>query len=94
MSAFSDLEKRVSKVILGGMKAGLTEARSLQDAGLLYTPEVKKSVASTALLDVARLLEETPIHQIVAPGVPPTGNDIKRSIALWIEGIVEDNKGK
>lgn len=93
MSAFSDLEKDVAKVIVAGLKAGLSEARSLQNAKMLYTPEVKKSVASTALLDVAALLEETRIQDIVPQGVPLSANDVKRSIADWIRGIVEDNKG-
>lgn len=92
MSAFTDLEKTVAKVIVKGLKAGLSEARSLEVAGMLYTPEVKKSVASTALLDVAMLLEETKIQDIVPLGVPYSANDVKRAIADWIRAIVEDNR--
>lgn len=91
MSAFSEQEKLVAKVIVAGLKAGLSEAGSLNRAGWLLTPEVKKSIASTALLDVARLLEETSIMNIVPQGGSMTPNDVKRSIAKWIEKIVDDN---
>jgi hypothetical protein len=92
MSAVTDLDKRVAQVIVAGLKAGLSEARSLERAGLLLTPARKLSIASTALLDVANLLQETKIQDIMPLGVPLTANDIKRCIALWIEQIVEDNK--
>jgi hypothetical protein len=92
MSAITDLDKHVAKVIVAGLKAGLSEARSLERAGLLLTPARKLSIASTALLDVANLLQETKIQDIMPLGVPLTANDIKRYVALWIEQIVEDNK--
>jgi hypothetical protein len=92
MSAFSDTEKQVAKVIVNGLKAGLSEARSLERAGLLLTPAHKLSIASTALLDVANLLKETSMTGIMPQGVPMTPNDIKRCIAIWIEDIVEQNK--
>lgn len=94
MSAFSDQEKEISKILLAGMKAGLSEARALERAGLLLTDARKVSIASTALLDVARLLLETRIRDIVPPGRPVTASDVKRSIAEWIETIVEDNQKK
>jgi hypothetical protein len=92
MSAFSELDKQVAKTIADGLKACLTEAQSLERAGLLLTPQRKLSIASTALLDVARLLEETKMGDIMPQGVPLTPNDVKRCVALWIEQIVEDNK--
>lgn len=91
MSAFSEQEKLVAKVLVAGLKAGLSEAGSLNRAGWLLTPEVKKSIASTALRDVARLLEETPISDIIPQGRGYAANDVKRSIAEWIEKIVEGN---
>jgi hypothetical protein len=94
VSAFSDTEKHVAKVIVAGMKAGLSEARSLERAGMLLTPAHKLSIASTALLDVANLLKETPIATIVPKGVPMTPHEIKRYVAIWIEDIVEQNKEK
>lgn len=92
MSAVTDMDKRVAKVIIDGLKAGLSEARSLERAELLLTPARKLSIASTALLDVARMLEEKPIRDIMPLGVAMTPNDVKRHIALWIEQIVEANK--
>jgi hypothetical protein len=92
MSAFTELDKRVAQVVVDGLKNCLTEAQSLDRAGLLLTPARKLSIASTALLDVARMLEEKPIKDIMPLGVPLTPNDVKRHIALWIEQIVEDNK--
>lgn len=94
MSAFSDREKQVSLIILKGMKKGLSEARSLELAGMLYTPEVKKSVVSTALLDVVDLLEATRIQDIVPLGAGYSPGDVKRAIAEWIRVIVEDNENR
>lgn len=94
MSAFSDREKQVARIIVAGLKKGLSEARSLELAGMLYTPEVKKSVASTALLDVAMLLEETRIQDIVPLGRSYSAQDVKLSIAEWIREIVADNNSK
>jgi hypothetical protein len=94
MSAFSDREKQVSLIILKGLKKGLSEARSLELAGMLLTPEVKKSIASTALLDVAMLLEDTKAQDIVPLGRSYSANDVKLSIAEWIRGVVADNDSK
>lgn len=94
MSAFTDREKQVSLIILNGLKRGLSEARSLELAGMLYTPEVKKSVVSAALLDVAMLLGETKAQDIVPLGRSYSANDVKLSIAEWIRGIVEANNSK
>lgn len=94
MNGFTDFEKLVAKIIVEGHKQCLSEAQSLDKAKLLLTPARKLEIASTALLDVARLLEETAIKDIVPAGVPLTSWDVKRSIALWIEKIVEDNKGQ
>lgn len=93
MSAFSDTEKQVAKVIVAGLKAGLSEARSLERAGLLLTPAHRLDIASKALLDVADLLKQTPMANIMPKGVPMTPNDIKRCVANWIEDIVQQNKG-
>jgi hypothetical protein len=94
VSAFTDQEKNVSKVILAGMKAGLSEARSLEKAGLLLTDARRLSIASTALLDVARLLDETALGALIPAGRGYAANDVKRSIVEWIEHIVEANKEK
>lgn len=93
MSAFTDMEKNVSKVILAGMKAGLSEARSLEKAGLLLTDAQRLSIASKALLDVARMLEEMTVKDLVPQGRGYAANDVKRSVVEWIEGIVDNNKG-
>lgn len=94
MSAFTDTEKRVAKFILAGLKAGLSEARALENHGLLLTDAKRLEIASTALLDVARLLEETPVSEIVPQGRGYAANDVKRSIVEWIEKIVKQNEGK
>lgn len=93
MSAFTDMEKNVSKVILAGMKAGLSEARALEKAQLLLTDAQRLSIASKALLDVARMLEEMTVKDLVPQGRGYAANDVKRSVVEWIEGIVDNNKG-
>ena len=92
MSAFSDQEKAVARVIVEGLKNGLSEARSLDRAGLLLTPEHKVDIASRALLDVAQLLDETRVGDIIQIGTSLSANDIKKSVVTWIEQIVESNR--
>lgn len=94
MSAFSDQEKQVSKVILAGMKMGISEARSLQSAGLLLTDALRVEIASRAILGVAKLLDEITVKEIVPQGRSYAANDVKRSIVEWIEKICDDNQEK
>ncbi len=91
MSAFTDTEKKVAKVIVAGLKNGLTEARSLESAGLLLTDTKRLEIGSKTLLDIADLLEQTTIMNIVPQGRGMTPNDVKRSIAEWIVQIAADN---
>ena len=49
MSAFTDTEKKVAKVIVAGLKAGLSEARSLESAGLLLTDTKRLEIAVNAV---------------------------------------------
>lgn len=87
-----DIDKLVAKAILKALKAGLSEARGLQDAGLLLTPRGKVTIAATALSDVADLLEQVPISEIVPAGGGISPADMKRWIALWIRDIADENR--
>lgn len=87
-----DIDKQVAKVILAAMKQGKSEAKALQEAGLLFTPANKVNMIADALENIAGVLNETQVTQILPPGVPLSAADIKRHIANWIIGIAEQNR--
>ncbi len=88
----TDIDKQVAKVILAGMKKGTSEAKALQDAGLLLTPENKVHLIADALENIAGVLKDTPAQQIIPAGVPLSANDIKYWLAEWIIGVAETNR--
>ncbi len=92
MTTTTDLDKQVAKVILGAMKQGKSEATALRDAGFLNTPEDKINLIADAFENVAGVLNDTQISQILPPGVPMSAADIKRYIADWLIGIAETNR--
>lgn len=88
----SELDKQVAKIILAGLKQGISEAAALQKAGMLLTPDIKVGIVNTALRDIAELLRGMPAQQIAIPGAPMSGADIMRGVANWIEEIADSNE--
>lgn len=88
----SELDKQVAKIILAGLKQGISEASALQKAGMLLTPEIKIGIGVTALRDIAELLRNMPPQQIIQPGVPMSGADMLRGAAAWIDEIADNNE--
>ncbi len=87
----SEMDKQVARVLKDGWNKSLSEARALENAGLLLTPAAKVSLVSSALVDIAQLLRDTPSQAIIPAGVPHSPNDMKRYIADWLEQVGQDS---
>jgi hypothetical protein len=87
-----DIAKQVAKITLDAFKHGSDVHRKLDEAGLLLTPANKVNMIADALENIAGVLNETQVTQILPPGVPLSAADIKRHIANWIIGIAEQNR--
>jgi hypothetical protein len=86
-----DYEKRVAKVIADGWKKDLSEAVSLERAGLLLTDRMRVELAATAISGVASLLDDTAVRSIVPLGSSLSALDVKRHIAIWLQEIADRN---
>lgn len=94
MTMTPETQKQVAKIVVDSLKNGWDPAERLERAGLLLHPASKVAVVSTALRDIAELIEATPAHHIVPAGVPLSAGDIVRHIGEFIRKIADSNEAR
>ena len=94
LTTTSDFDKQVARAIVAALKNGLSEARGLENAGLLLTPAKQVELVATGLRNIADLLDATRVQDILPDGVPGSAGDMKRWTAQWLRGIADDNEAR
>lgn len=81
-----EVKEQARRVLKVAQQRGVDRAVALHDAGLLLFPQLRAAIIAQALDDIADLVDEASVKQLVPTGdrMPTTPLDTKRVIVGWL----------